>query len=56
VAIINIQLEVADSSLVAMLSQAFPAVKVQASPKAPYGMKKDGTPKKRPGRPRKGRK
>jgi len=67
-AIITIQLEVADSRLVAMLAQAnsvrvLKKVPVKAKqvnrakqPKvrdteAPWGRKKDGTPKKRPGRP-----
>jgi hypothetical protein len=69
-AIITIQLEVADSRLVAMLAQANAVrvlrkmpIKVQQAksakqPKArdadaPWGRKKDGTPKKRPGRPAK---
>jgi hypothetical protein len=67
-AIITIQLEVADSRLIAMLAQAnvvrvlkkvpvkAKQVKRAKQPKvrdgeAPWGRKKDGTPKKRPGRP-----
>lgn len=67
-AIITIQLEVADSRLVAMLAQANAVrvlkkvpmkakqVKRAKQPKvrdaeAPWGRKKDGSPKKRPGRP-----
>jgi len=80
-AIITIQLEVADSRLIAMLGTALSVNKLSISPervramkdvgvwdnkrkrkqvavklmesdgKAPWGYKKDGTPKKRPGRP-----
>ena len=60
-AIITIHLEVADSAIAALLSQAKnPAPKKapkKSGPKtadAPWGFKKDGTPKKRPGRAPKG--
>jgi hypothetical protein len=33
--------------------QSAPAHQPPPKPKAPYGLKKDGTPKKRPGRPAK---
>ena len=72
-AIINIQFEIPDGAMLALLSKARPvqplaknsklhksimrqraekkAAEAKKDPSAPWGFKKDGTPKKRPGRP-----
>lgn len=76
-AIINIQFEIPDGAMLALLSKARPvqplaknsklhksimrqraakkaAMKQRPDSSAPWGFKKDGTPKKRPGRAPKG--
>ena len=76
-AIINIQFEIPDGAMLALLSKARPvqplaknsklhksimkqqaakkaAMRQQGDTNAPWGFKKDGTPKKRPGRAPKG--
>lgn len=72
-AIINIQFEIPDGAMLALLSKARPVqplaknsklhksimrqraekkvAEAKKDPSAPWGFKKDGTPKKRPGRP-----